>query len=337
MISVLAVLATGCAREKEQESTASEQVKVNVATVAVVSGLNEFSYSGTVEASQTIPLSFRTTGTVQEVFVDAGDEVKKGQVLATIDDADMQNIYATMLAKYNQANDAYERLKTVHEQGSLPEVKWVEMQTGLEQAKASLELARNNLDKCRLEAPVSGIVGRRNIEPGQSSVSLAGAPIELVRIEKVLIKISVPESEINRIKKGDRASVKVLAVDGAGFSGEVTNISPVAELISRTYTVKIAVDNPGMKLKPGMVCDVAMNPGKPEPVLVVPYRAVGKDSDGNNYVFAVNPDGVTVKKQIVTVGRYNGAGIVITSGLTEGQTVVTAGIEKLSDNSSIGK
>jgi RND family efflux transporter MFP subunit len=333
--SLLIAVAIGCRNGKQQETVPAQKIKVNVARVIAAPGANELTYSGTVEASQTIPLTFQTTGIVENVYVEAGDEVKKGQLLASLDDADMQNIYSTMLSKYNQARDAYDRLKMVHDEGSLPEIKWVEMKTNLEQAKSSLELAKNNLEKCRLVAPVDGMVGRRNIEPGQASLNLVTAPIELVRIEKVMVRIAVPENEINKIEKGNKAAITVTAIEGTRFEGGVANISPVAELMSRTYTVKISVANPRLDLKPGMVCDVSLKSVKGNPVLIVPNGAVSRDSGGNKYVFVVAPDNASVNKQVVTVGRYYVSGIEITGGLTEGQTVVTGGLEKLSDNSSI--
>jgi RND family efflux transporter MFP subunit len=333
-VMILAILA-GCAGEGSHNPPADQKIRVTTEKVTSATGAKMLSYSGTVEASQTIPLNFQVAGIVKEVYVDAGEDVKKGKVLARIDDADPRNLYLTMLAKFNQAQDAYDRLKSVHDQGSLPDIKWVEMKTNLEQAKASLDLAKNNLDKCDLVAPVDGTVGRRNIEPGQSSLGLLSAPIELIRIEKVFVRISVPENEINAIKKGNKASISVMAVNGNRFEGEVTNISPVAEVMSRTYTVKISVTNPNRVLKPGMVCDVTLETGKESPVPVISYHAVGKDSDGKNYVFLVNPEGTSVKKQTVTVGRYNCDKIEILSGLKEGDEVVASGMEKLSDNSLI--
>ena len=330
---ILAILA-GCKNESPAPQSQGK-IRVTVSKATRVAGAHEFRYSGTVEAAQTIPLTFQTTGTVQQVLVEAGDPVRKGQLLATVDDSDLKNILATTQAKYDQARDAYDRLKQVHDEGSLPEIKWVEMKTNLEQAKAALDLARNNLGKCRLTAPSDGLVGRRNIEPGQSSLSLTGAPIELVRIEQVLVKVAVPENEINRISKGKHATFTVMALNDGRYEGTVTNISPVAELMSRTYTVKISVDNPRLELKPGMVCDVLLAPPAGDSALVVPNQAVGLDAEGRNYVFVVDPLRSTVKKQVVRTGRYNGSGIEITGGLAEGAVVVTAGMEKLTDNSAI--
>ena len=334
MIIILAIITmTGCNRKEESTGDSREKgIPVTVAQVIKGTGENSLNYSGSIEASQTIPLFFQTTGTVEKVFVETGDAVRKGELLATLDQTDLKNISNMTEVKYKQAKDAYDRLKKVYDQGSLPEIKWVEMETDLEQARSSMELAKNSLDKCFLRSPADGIIGKRNIEPGMIPLTLGSAPIELVDINTVSIKISVPENEINKIKKGTTANISVMAINGNRYEGIITNISPVAELMSRTYTVKIAVNNPRLELKPGMVCDVTIPSGAGISALVVPYQAVGKDSDGKNFVFLVSPVKETVKKQLVSIGRYNGAGIEITGGLTEGQLIVVRGIEKLSDN-----
>ena len=332
--AMLATLVMGCGHT-ETTTPEKSSIKVITATVTSENGAVSLRYSGTIEASQTIPLTFQTTGTVERIYVEVGDAVKKGQLLATVDKADMQNIYNVTLAKYQQAKDAYDRLKSVHDQGSLTEIKWAEMESNMEQAKASLDLSKNNLDKCSMRAPVDGIVGRRNIEPGQSAFGGAQAAIELVRIETVNVKVSVPENEISKISKGKKVVFTVAALNNKQFEGTVTNVSPVADPIARTYPVKIAVVNSKQELKPGMVCDVMLSMEKKSALLVVPYHAVSKDNEGKTFVFLVTNDSTRVKKQIVTVGSYSGQGIEILNGLTMGQVVVCQGSEKLSDNSLI--
>ena len=292
-------------------------------------------YSGTIEASQTIPLNFRTAGTVEKVLVEAGDAVKKGQLLATIDKNDMQSLYEITQAKYQQAKDAYERLKSVHDQGSLPEIKWVEMEASMEQARSSLELSRNNLEKCSLRAPVDGIIGRRNIEPGMSSIGIVSSPLELVQISTVYVKISVPENEIGKIKKGIDANVIVSALNNNQYRGKITNISPVADAFSRTYEAKINVNNANLELKPGMVCDVTLNLTTEKELILIPYISVSKDKEGNPFVYLVNIAKKRVKKQIIETGTYYGNNLEVLSGLTRGQTIVCEGKEKLSDDTLI--
>jgi len=337
IISAMALcMLFACNPRQNQENLPSTK-PITVATVMVKKEkvVTALRYSGTVEAYQSIPLNFQTTGTVEKVLVDAGDIVHKGQLLATLDETDSKSMYEITLSQYQQAKDAYERLKTVHGQGSLPEIKWVEMESKLDQAQSSLNLAKNNLDKCNMYAPVNGMVGRRNIEPGMSSISIVSAPIELVDIKQVYVKISVPENEVVRIVKGMKTSFTVSALNDREFSGVVANISPVADRISRTYEAKILVQNPELALKPGMVCDVKMETAMEKEQVLIPYQSVSKDSENHAYVFLVDAASKRVRKQVIKTGQYQDTGLEVISGLEPGQIIVNGGKEKLSDNSLI--
>jgi len=334
LVLVVSLLA-GCNTKQPQEKLQTEKrIGVTVSEVKSERVTVKLRYSGTVEPSMTIPINFQTIGTVENVLVDVGDAVQKGQLLATLDNKDMRNLYEITKSKYQQAKDAYDRLKTVHDQGSLTEVKWVEMETNMEQAESSLELSKNNLEKCSLRAPVVGIIGRRNIEPGMSALGIP-APLELVQIASVFVKISVPENEIGKLKKGLTANIMVSALNNTQFNGVISNVSVVADAFARTYEVKIIVNNPNLNLKPGMVCDVTMNLTTEKELMLVPYQSVSKDNDGKTYVFIVDVDRKKVKMQIIETGNYNGSNLEVLSGLSNGQLIVREGKEKLSDNSLI--
>lgn len=330
---VLGILAfVGC---KEAKKEGAADLKVEVADVRQVSASGELQYSGTIEPSQTIPLTFQAQGTVLKVLVNAGDVVRGGQLLAVVDKADVQSMYEISQAKYQQAKDAYNRLKQVHDNGSLPEVKWVEMESNLQQAQSSVALAKNNLKKCNLLAPEGGVIGRRNIEPGMNSLGNINAPLELVKINTVYVKIAVPENEINLIRKGQKTSFSVSALDNQEFEGVVTNVGVVADAMSRTYEVKVTVNNPKMLLKPGMVCDVKVDAPRNRSVVGVPYQAVDKDNEGENYLYVVNASSKTVSKRSVKVGNYQGDFVEILSGVNLGEKVVVNGIHKLTDNCKV--
>ena len=321
--------------ENHENLPVTNPIRVTTSIVKKQKVVTALRYSGTVEAFQSVPLNFQTTGTVQEVLVDAGDIVHKGQLLATLDQTDAKSMYEITLSQYQQARDAYDRLKSVHEKGSLPEIKWVEMESKLEQAQSSLNLATNNLGKCKLFAPVNGMVGRRNIEPGMSSISIVSAPLELVDIRQVYIKISVPENEVAKIVKGMKASFTLSALDDREFKGVVANISPVADRISRTYEAKIIVPNPDLALKPGMVSDVKMETAMEKEMVMVPYQSVSKDNENNAFVFLVDQAAKRATKQVIKTGQYRDTGLEVISGLEPGQIIVNGGKEKLSDNSLI--
>jgi RND family efflux transporter MFP subunit len=332
LISLLASCQHGLNKEILKEKNYA--IKVKTKTVELVKDNNELQYSGTIEPSQSIALMFKGPGTVENVFAEEGDFVKKGQPLATVNKTTAQNLYDVSKASYEQAKDAYDRLKTVHDKGSLTDLKWVEMETKLKQAEAQMQITRSNLDDCTLRSPDNGMIGRRDVEPGQSSMGIS-APFVLVKIDKIMVKISVPENEISKISKGMKASFSLSALGNQTFSGAVSKVGIVADRISRTYDVKILADNPGNKIKPGMVCDVILNLNDKTVSLVVPYKAVSKDSDGKTFVFVVSGDGTRVIKQNITVGSYRESGIEVLSGLTSGQVVVSAGCEKLIDSSLI--
>lgn len=330
----LAVLSLiGCNHKANIESLKDPQVVL--VEVSKVQGSAILHYSGSIEASQTIPLTFQTSGTVQKVLVSAGDAVRKGQLLATVDKADAQSMYELSNAKYKQAKDAYNRLKEVHDNGSLPEIKWVEMESNLQQALSSVTIAKNNLSKSSLYSPDNGVIGKRNIEPGMASIGSVLSPLELIKIESVYVKIAVPENEINKIKKGQKAQFKVSALDNQIFDGTITNVGVVADQISRTYEVKITVKNSGMQLKPGMVCDVNLGITANKEILTVPYQAVDKDKDNNSFVYVVEQTQKIAKKRIIHIGNYQNDNIEVLSGLALGEKVVTEGKQKLSDNSKI--
>lgn len=326
----------GCSQNRGGRTTGSEQrgIKVNVAAVKEVMVNSDLHYSGTVEPQQSIPLTFQSMGVVTQVLVQEGDAVKKGQLLACVDKSDNESMYNAAVAKYRQAKDAYDRLKSVYEKGSLPEIKWVEMETNLRQAESQMELSKSNLSKSYLRAPVAGIIGKRNIEPGQHTTS-SFTPLEIVKIERILVKVSVPENEIGRIRKAMKATFSIAALNDRKFEGIVTNIGVVADLISRTYEVKIEAANPGLELKPGMVCDLFIHQNSQFKAIVAPYQAVDRDTNGNSYVFVVNKASKTVKKQLVKTGSYSEDGIVILSGMSAGEQVVTDGKDKLVDNAQI--
>ena len=327
---------TACGHNQESKPTdeASRVVKIKADTIRVTHKNTTLHYSGTIQPFQTISLSFEGLGTVENVFVQEGDIVKKGQALASIDKADDESLNKATEARYHQAKDAYNRLKPVYEKGSLPEIKWVEIETSLKEAESQMQLAQSSIKKCTMRAPTDGMIGKRNIEPGQNSLTLK-TPIEIVKIETILVKISIAENEIGRIKKGQKATFSISALNGKAFDGTVSNVGVVANEISRTYEVKILAKNPKLEIKPGMVCDVNLNTEVEKDVLFVSNNAVSKDNEGKNYVFILSPNNKRVKKQEVTLGYYQNNGIEVTGGLNPGQIIVVEGKEKLSDNSLI--
>ncbi|MDR1129687.1 MAG: efflux RND transporter periplasmic adaptor subunit [Prevotellaceae bacterium] len=233
---------SGCEKRGKEVPKTDKVIPVKVQTVGFSSEQGSRNYVGTVEESSAISLSFSMPGTVEEVFVSEGQRVQKGQLLATLNSATAKNSLATTQSQLNRAQDAYDRLAKVHDNGSLPGIKFVEVETSLQQAKSMLEIARKNLDDCRLYAPRSGIVTSRSVEPGVNVLPGITA-FRLVSVDRVNVKISVPENEIGDIAVGIDATVEVPALNNDTFTGKVELKGVIANAISHTYEVKIGIDN----------------------------------------------------------------------------------------------
>lgn len=290
-------------------------------------------YSGAVIPSVNVPLSFKTMGTVTGILVDEGDFVKKGQVLARLDHTSFESSYNAALASQKQAKDAYERLKKVYEKGSLPEIQWQEVLTKLEQAQAAEEIARRNLDNCTLRAPANGVIGARKLEVGANAAP-GVTVLNLMDIKEVFVKISVPENEISKIKKGQHALVTIPALGDEDFEATVQKIGVSANAISKTYEVKLKVGNAALEIKPGMVCDVKLNIGAQKETVVVPFNSVLKEGD-KTLVFVVDKNTQTVQKTEVKTGAFINNDIEIISGLSAGDLVVTVGQQKLRNHQRV--
>jgi RND family efflux transporter MFP subunit len=334
---VVAVIVTSCssqAAKSEHKASVLPPIKVKVQKVNKQAESSRYCYSGIIEPSVSTSLSFQSMGTVKSIFVEEGDVVKKGDVLAYLDATSMQSAYNAALASQKQALDAYERLKTVYDNGSLPEIKWEEIKSNLAKANASANMSKHNFENTKLKAPYDGVIGSRNIEMG-SSVNPAITAFEIVDIENVYAKISVPENEISKFEKGMIGTVNIPAVGARNFDAKIVKVGILANRLSKTYSVKLSISNTDCKIKPGMVCDTDISLHKENEFITVPMQVVMNKLNENPYVFVLNKSEGKVNKRSIKVGTFTNSKVQVIAGLTEGEFVVVNGQQKLVDNHAV--
>lgn len=325
-------LLNACTRSNADDTFNNRAIPVKVSLVKPVNGDMPINYSGTIQESEALPLSFKVVGSVTKVHVSEGDIVKKGQLLAEIDNTTYKSTYDISQATLKQAQDAYNRLKPMYEKGNLPEIKFVEVQTGLQQAKATAVISEQNIRDCKLYSPINGIVGKRDIEPGMNALPNLTS-ITIIQISKVYANISVSESEISKIEKGQTAVVQVGALNKKIFSGKVEKIGVIADPLGHTYKVKVLIENDAQEIKPGMICEVALRNKQEKQAIFIPNEAVLVDEFGKNFVFTVN--GEKAYKKYIQLGTLLRDGVEIKSGLMENELIVSSGQQKLVDNASV--
>ena len=325
------MLISSCTSKKERNTKAPTRVETEVVSTAM--NANGQTYVGIVEECEATAVSFTGMGVVKRMLVNEGQAVSRGQLIAEMDDTQARNLLSGAEAQMTQANDALSRYKMLHDNGSLPEVQWVEIQSKVAQAKSQLEVAKKNLADCRLVAPVSGIVGKRLVGAGETAMP-SQAVVSILDISTVKVKVAIPEAEISGIGANTSSTIKVEAVNGS-FTGGRIEKGVQADALTHTYDIRIHVANGQRQLLPGMVASVQFgNIEKPSKDLTLPVTAVQRKADGSLFVWTIANDS-TAHRTTVRTGETMGNRIAITDGMTEGSRVVTEGYQKLSENTKV--
>ena len=304
-------------------------VPVRVVPVEKIADAASRNYVGTVRPAKSVVLSCPYSGTLVSLLADEGEEVKKGDTIAVVESPAVRSTWKMAHAALEQAEDGYSRLMQVHESGSVPDVKAVEVKTQLDRARASAEAADSALAGCTVRAPFDGVLGDVFAEEGVD-LSPAEPLVRLLDISAVEIEIPVPEGEVGSLYSGQIARVSVPALSGLGFEATLVAKGLVASPVSHSYMCRLDPASAVQGLMPGMVCKVSFPDGGEG--IVVPASAVRTDESGR-YVWTVSEN--RVLKKYITVGGFSGRGVLVASGLSEGDLLITEGVQKVSGGMSV--
>ena len=333
-ILALSILLLICCCSDNNKQKLKAPTRVKTVMVSHNSVENQQTYVGIIEEREGTAVSFTSMGIVKRIPINEGQFVSKGQVIAEIDDTQARNLLNGAKAQMEQANDAFKRYKMLYENGSLPEVQWVEIQSKVAQAKAQFDVAQKNLADCQLIAPVSGFIGRKQIGVGET-VLPSQAVVNILDINTVKVKVSVPEAEISRINPQTPSSIRVDAIEHSYQGGRIEK-GIQADALTHTYDIRIHVENSDHKLLPGMVASVSFlsSSAQPSEQITLPITSVQKKADGSLFVWTIDKDS-TVHRTTVHIGNTQGNHISVTSGLQLGQRVVTEGYQKLNEGTKV--
>lgn len=333
LVAVLALVACGKKNVEREEST----IGVVVEKVAASENLAQMPYVGVVEEESSTSVSFTGMAMLKNMTVSEGQPVKKGQLLAVIDETQARNTLATTKAALDQAKDAYERMKLLHDNQSLPDMKWVEVESKVAQAQSAYDMAKKNLEDCRIYAPVSGVVGTKIMGVGETVLPTEPV-LTILSIDNVKVRVSIPEREIATINSGTATTITVDALQGETFRGGRIEKGVSADPLTHTYDIRILVPNPGRKLLPGMVARVEMRNVESEKMstggrISLPVKAVQQSTDKSLFVWTVQQG--KAHRTTVSVGQVTGNRIIVDSGLQEGDQVIVEGYQKVGEGTPV--
>lgn len=235
------------------------------------------------------------------------------------------NDYEKFRAAFESARQQYEQAKA----GGQREDKAL-ARAAYDQAAAQLEVARKALSDATLCAPTSGYVAKRLLEPGDTASP--GRPVfEIVQMDPVEVSVGVPETDVHRVRVGQKAEITVPALPGKSLQGTVRLLNVSADPATRTYMVRIAVPNPGRALRVGMVAEATIWGDRTTSRATLPGEAVVRDPQGATQVFVYYPDQRRVYAKRVEVGSVVQRCVEIKSGLSGDEQIVLAGQTRLRD------
>ncbi len=323
-------------------------IMVDVVRVQRRTLTENFTYSCTIEASETVIIVPKVTGIVREMYVKLGDPVSKGDLLVLVEDdefvqrlnqakANLQLAEAQRersRIREDTTHNEFARVRQLKEQGltttqdldtAAAEQAMASAEVNLAtaeiaRARAAFEEAQLDVDNTRIVSPLDGFVADRPVDPGALATPTTPMLV-LVRTDPVHVVAHLPESDILIARPG--LPVTISAVNGAiTFEGRVTRVAPTLDVPTRTLVLEISVPNPDARLRPGMSADVVIRANQVENALVLPEEAVYLSADQTS-VYVVRD--AQVHAAPVTLGIQQDGLMQIEDGLQENDLVVVKG------------
>ena len=333
LILVVASIVSGCSGQQADSGRFSmPPMPVEVARAEVRPIEDRFEAVGSIQADDAITVVSEIDAAVESLPFKEGGLIRKGDVIARLDDGQLAAEYARAEALHEQSHSTYERVKAIVDQKAGSPQDLDDAAAALKVADANLSLARARLAKTKIVAPFDGMVGARRVSVG-TFLRAGQAITELANIDEMRVTFSAPERYLSELKQGSQVSVSTIAFPGVKLTGSIAAIEPVLDAATRSASVVARVNNPGRKLRPGMSADVfAVLRSRPDAV-TVPNEAVF--ANGNqSFVYVIKSDS-TVARASVSLGTRLADVVEVAAGLNAGQLVVRTGHQKLFDGARV--
>jgi RND family efflux transporter MFP subunit len=301
-------------------------VSVSVVTPTRGPAVEAIYATGTVEPTVMLPIAPRTAGRIVELNADEGKAVRKGQVLARLDDSDLVSTIEELEAKARWAQSQYERSENLVQKGFMAKAELDRTRSELDAAQAAVRRARAQRDYMALVAPADGLVIKRDGEIGQF-IPAGQAVFYLSCCAPLRVTAEVDEEDIARVRVGQRVVMRADAVPGAVLDGSVIEITPKGDPVARSYRVRIELADP-QRLRIGMTVDANLIVAERANALLVPATAVQGGA-----VWTVQ-DG-RAHRQAVRVGATGAGRSEIVEGLTADARIVDAPPPDLREGHSV--
>lgn len=293
---------------------------------------------GDVKTKQNVLVYPEMAGQLYKIYVKEGQYVKKGQILARIDDGGLSSQLAQIEAQAALASTTFERQKRLWEQKIGSEIQFLQAKTTYESQKSAVSQLKRQLSKSVITAPFSGVID--DVIKDQGTVVAPGPGSEVFRIvnlQNMYIETNVPEGYITSIKKGKSVKVE-FPVLGQTIDSEIRQAGNFINPANRTFKVEIAVNNKDKSIKPNLTAKLKINDYTNKEALLIPLSIISENAKGEQYVYVVtdvkNKKGIA-KQKIITTGKTQGDVVEVLEGIVIGSQVIMEGARSVQNGQQV--
>ncbi len=309
----------------------THEFKVEVLPVSKKHFAHYVEVTGNVDAVDNALISPQTNGQITKIYVTEGQYVKKGQLLAKLNDEVLRNNLAQLQTSLLLADTMYQKQKSLYEQNVVSEVQYLQAKNQKETLEKNIEVIKSQIALSRITAPFSGVIDQ--IFKKEGEIAPPGQPLmQLVNLSKMEVTAQISENYLPDIELNNPVSISFPTYPDLKIDSKITFKGNVIDPVNRTFRVKVKFNNIENKIKPNMLAVVKFKDFEADSAIVVPTNTLSKDINGW-FLFVLNKqDGKNiVEKRYVTIGISDENNTLIKSGLQEGELIITKGNNLVKD------
>ena len=311
---------------KNQKKTNVRIKQVNLESLSIQS-----TYVGYLLPNKRVLMRSEIDGVIEKIDFEEGDEITKGKRLVDISTKEHRLKLKIAITDSNLADINIKRDEKLAAQNLIPNAQLDQTKTRAESASLNKELAEISLNKSLISSPLKGTIKTRHIKVGEF-VRKGDKLVEILDIDKILVKVNIPEQEILSIQVGQNVEVALYIMEKKTFLGRVKNIGLEADSSNRTFPVEILVDNKERQLRAGMLARATFTKNVDQDQIVIPRHTILERDQGR--VVYVFEDGKAFRRDI-TIGLSQLDQVQVVQGLNKGELIVVEGHTKLTDGEEV--
>ena len=335
-IVITTLFIASCGKKQETKKAEAEEIlTVEIQALSRKSLSEPIIVSGVLSSKSEMKLAFKTGGMIRRIYVQEGQPVREGQLLAELDlsEIDAQVRQANLSLEKSERDLARAKKLYADEATTLTNVQ--DATTGYDVAKQSVQVAEFNQKLSRIYAPVSGRILRKISEQGELITPFSPAFILGTGESAYIVNVGLADRDVVKVKIGDVATIYLDAYPNETFQARITQIAQTVNPATGTFEAELQIQPNGKKLISGFVAKAEISTGKGASMLAVPIESLVEADKNTAFVYTYNTNNQTVSKTPINIGSIFSNNVAIISGISEGTQIVTKGANFLSDKAKV--